>query len=119
MSGDGVESSPEVYQEELAVLTQWLSMAAAAISRASGEQRGSADASIIVRPEDFSLETAPGSERILGFKASGAKLDEPFFYVRTDDDLGQVDGGKEIILPASKLPTRDGGDRLATFFLAQ
>jgi len=119
MSGDGEEFSPEVCQDELVALTQWLSKVAAEISRAGREQRGGTDASIIVRPEDFSLETAPGSARILSFRASSAKLGEPFFYVRMDHYVGQVEGRKEIILPASQLPTRGGSDRLAIFFQAQ
>jgi hypothetical protein len=118
MSGDSVEFSPDVYQDELNTLTQWLSRAAAAISSASAQHKGGIDEGIVVRPDDFSLETIPGSQRVLGFKASSAKVEEPFFYIRTDHDIAHADGCNEVILPASQLSNGEGSERLAMLFQA-
>jgi len=75
MSGDSVEFSPDVYQDELNTLAQWLSRAAAAISSASAQRKGEIDESIVVRPDDFSLETTSDSQRVLGFRAGSAKVE--------------------------------------------
>lgn len=116
MSGDGVEFSPELYQNELITLTQCLSAAAAAILQASETASQDPDEEIVLRPDDFSLEATFDSRRVLGFKASGAKMGEPLFYIRTSDEGGRTDVCNEIILPASRLPSSGGCERLRMFF---
>lgn len=118
MSGDGEEFSPEGYQLELEALTGWLSRAAAEISRASGSDFHGRDCKVVLRPEDLSLEIAAGADRVLGFKTSGTKLEELFFYVRTGDSAVQAGEHRELILPASQLPSNGGVDRIRTFFQA-
>ncbi len=118
MSGDSEEFSPEAYQQELEALTDWLARAAEELGLATGNPVGEEDGGIVLRPEDLSLEAASSSNRILGFKASGAKLGEPFFYVRTTGDGVQPGRQTEVILPASQLPSSGGSDRLRTLFQA-
>lgn len=119
MSGDGEDFSPESYALELEALTDWLSRAAAEISQASGSQTEDPDGTtVVLRPEDLSLEMTSSADRVLGFKTSSTKLDELFFYVRTGTDGIQSGEQRELILPTSNLPSNGGVDRIRTFFQA-
>jgi hypothetical protein len=118
LSGDGVEFSPKAYEKELGALTLWFSRAASALAEASDRSGVDQKQAVTVQPDDLSLEAAKNTTHIIGFKASGKRVSEPFFYIRRRDRSDEAAAGPgEDVLPVSQIAAQGDGTRVVAQFL--
>lgn len=123
MAGDGVEFSPNDYEQELGELTNCFRNAAVILSR-TGRSDGGSTHPIRFLPQDMSIEvsTSPTegaaiSDRIFGF-APGTEADnpEPYFFIgRASQGARSV---REALLPVSAIPS-GAFDRTVTQFFEE